>query len=64
MENIVFLGAMKGKFRQAEVVYVTIENPVFCLSFYLTGVYFRCELQQVGRVGEQKSSIDQSELEK
>ena len=55
---------MKGKFRQAEVVYVTIENPVFCLSFYLTGVYFRGELQQVGRVGEQKSSIDQSELEK
>ena len=37
-----------------EVVYVTIENPTFCLAFYLTGVHFRGELQHVGHVGEQK----------
>ena len=33
---------------------MTIENPTFCLAFYLTGVHFRGELQHVGHVGEQK----------
>ena len=37
-----------------EVVYVTIENPAFCLFLYLTGVHFRGELQPVGDVSEQK----------
>ena len=33
---------------------MTIGNPVFCLALYLTGVYFRGELQRVGQMGEQK----------
>ena len=37
-----------------EVVYVVIGNPDFCLAFYLTVVYFRGDLQHVGRVDEQK----------
>ena len=31
---------------------------------YLAGVYFRAELHHVGHVGEQKSIVDQSKLEK
>ena len=37
-----------------EVVYVTIGNPAFCLTLYLTGIHFRGELQHVRYVGEQK----------
>ena len=37
-----------------EVVYVRTGNPAFCLFLYLTGVYFRGELQHVGDVSEQK----------
>ena len=47
-----------------EAVYVTIGNPAFCLTLYLTGVHFWGELQYVGDFSEQKSSVDQSELEK
>ena len=47
-----------------EVVYVIIGNPAFCLALYLTGAHFRGELHHVGHVGEQKSSVDQSEFEK
>ena len=36
--------------KYAEVVYVIIGNPAFCLASYLTGVHFRGELQQVGIV--------------
>ena len=49
---------------QKEVVNVIIGNPAFCLDLYLTGVHFRSELQHVGHVGEQKITVDQSELEK
>ena len=45
-------------------VYVTTGNPAFCLFLYLTGVHFRGELQHGGDVSQQKSSVDQSELEK
>ena len=41
-----------------------IGNPAFCLALYLTGVHFRGELHDVSHVGEQKSSVDQSEFEK
>ena len=51
-------------FGQKEVAYVTIGNPAFCLALYLTGVHFRGKLQHFGDVREQKSSVDQSELEK
>ena len=37
-----------------EVAYVTIGNPAFCLTLYLTGIHFRGELQHVRYVGEQK----------
>ena len=37
-----------------DAVYVTIENLAFCLTFYLTCVHFRGELQHSGHVGEQK----------
>ena len=37
-----------------EVIYVTIGNPAFCLSLYLTGVHFRGELQHVRDVSEEK----------
>ena len=37
-----------------EAVYLTIENPAFCLALYLTGVHFRRKLQHVGDVIEQK----------
>ena len=37
-----------------EVVYVTIGNPAFCLTWYLTGVHFRGELQNFDHMGEQK----------
>ena len=43
---------------------MTIGNPDFCLFLYLSGVHFRGELQHDGDVSEQKSSVDQSELEK
>ena len=43
---------------------MTIGNPDFCLFLYLTGVYFRGELQQGVDVIIKKSSVDQSELEK
>ena len=44
-----------------EVVYVTIGNPAFCLAVYLTGVYFRDELQHIPDVSEpNKSIVDQS----
>ena len=33
---------------------MTIGNPAFCLALYVTGVYFRGELQHVDHVGEQK----------
>ena len=33
---------------------MTIGNPGFYLTLYLTGVYFRGELQYIGHVGEQK----------
>ena len=38
----------------SEVVYVTIENPAFCLALQLSGVHFRGELQHVGHVCGQK----------
>ena len=41
-----------------EAVYVTIGNLAFCLALYLTGVHFRGELQHVGHVDGQKSSVD------
>ena len=41
-----------------------IGNLAFCLALYLTGAHFRDELHHVGHVGEQKSSVDQSEFEK
>ena len=47
-----------------EGVYVTIIYPAFWLFLYLTGVHFRGELQHGGDVSQQKSSVDQSELEK
>ena len=37
-----------------KVVYVTDWYPTFCLTFHLTCVYLRGELQQVGDVGKQK----------
>ena len=37
-----------------EVVCVTIGNPAFGLTLYLTGVHFWGELQHVGDVNEQK----------
>ena len=37
-----------------ECVSVTIGNPVFCLTLYLTGILFRGELQHVGDVSQQK----------
>ena len=43
---------------------MTIVNPAFCLTLCLTGVHFRGELQHVGDVNEQKSIVEQSELEK
>ena len=43
---------------------MTIGNPAFGVTLYLTGVHFRGELQHVGHVGEQKIKCDQSELEK
>ena len=33
---------------------MTIGNPAFCLTLYLTGVHFRGEVQHVGHGGEQK----------
>ena len=33
---------------------MTIGNPAFCLTSYLTGIYFRGELHHVGDVSEQK----------
>lgn len=47
-----------------EAVYVTIENPAFCLTLYLTGVHFRGGLQNVGHALSKKSSVNQSKLEK
>ena len=47
-----------------EAVYVAIGNPAYCLALYLTGAHFRSELQHVGHVSGQKSSVDHSELEK
>ena len=41
-----------------EAVYVTIGNLAFCLALYSTGVHFRGELQHVGHVDGQKSSVD------
>ena len=43
---------------------MTTGNLAFCFTLYLTGVHFRGELQHIGDVSEQKSSVDQSELEK
>ena len=43
---------------------MTVGNPVFCHLMYLTAVHFRGDLQHVGDVIEQKSTVDQSELEK
>ena len=43
---------------------MTIENPDFFLDLYLTGAHFRGELQRVCYVSEQKSGVNQSELEK
>ena len=37
-----------------KVVYVTIGNPDFGLTLYLTGVHFPGEVQHVDHVGEQK----------
>ena len=37
-----------------EGVYVTIENPAFCLFLNLTGLHFRGELKHVGDVSQQK----------
>ena len=51
-------------FYVCEGVYMTIGNPDFCLFLYLTGVYFRGELQHGVDVIIKKSSVDQSELEK
>ena len=47
-----------------EGVYVVIVHTAFFLFLYLTGVHFRGELQHGGDVSQQKSSVDQSELEK
>ena len=58
----IFFACWRIKF--LEVVYVTIENPAFCLALYLARIHFRGELHHVGHVGWQKSSVDQSELEK
>ena len=33
---------------------MTIGNPVFCLTLYLTGAHFRGRLQHAGHVDEQK----------
>ena len=41
-------------FCKREVGYVTIGNPGFCLALYLTGLYFRGELQHVNDVSKQK----------
>ena len=43
-------------------VCVTIGNPAFCITLYLTGVHFRGEnvrqkLQHVGHVGQQKMKV-------
>ena len=35
-------------------MYATIGNPAICLTLYLTGVHFRCELQHVGQLCKQK----------
>ena len=35
------------------LVYVTNCQPVFCLTFCLTGLHFRGELQHVGDITEQ-----------
>ena len=35
-------------------MYVTIENPAFCIALYLIVIHFRGELQHVGDVSEQK----------
>ena len=49
---------------QYEVASVTIGGPAFCRVLYLTVVHFQSNLQHVGNLGEQKSSVDQSELKK
>ena len=49
---------------QYEVAYATIRSPAFCLVLYLTVVHFQSKLHHVGNLGEQKSSVDQSELKK
>ena len=43
-----------ARFSVMEVVYMTIGNSAFCLALYLTGVYFRGELQHGGHADEQK----------
>ena len=49
-----------------EGVYVTIENPAFCLFLYLIGVayIFERSYNTVVTSVSKKSSVDQSELEK
>ena len=48
VRKIRFIMAGSRKYRQYEVVYVTIGNPAFYLFLYLTGG----ELQRVGDVSE------------
>ena len=50
VRKIRFIMAGSRKYRQYEVVYVTIGNPAFYLFLYLTGG----ELQHVGDVSEPK----------
>ena len=51
-------------YTEVEVVYVTVGNPTFWLTFYLTGVHFRGELSMLVAWVSKKSSLDQSGLEK
>ena len=53
-ENLGALVSFEKNFCHEEDVYVTIGSPGFCLLLYLTGVYFRGELQHVVDVSEQK----------
>ena len=32
---------------------MTIGNPAFCLTLYLTGIHFRGELQHVGDISDE-----------
>ena len=61
------LEGLVGMFFSWQSVSLTIENPAFCLSIYLTdltGIHFRDWLQHGCDAVGKKTSVDQSELEK